>query len=213
MPYDSISELPEKIRKALPKVAQEVFKIVVNHSLAGGESEETAFKKAWGAVENAGYEKKSNGKYVKKNLEMQEIQKNYPKSNEVKIVKVDSQNEIIYGWGMISKVKGEPYFDTDNQHFPDEVMLEGVSDFMIDQRINKNMHDKDGEVVGLVVHSFPLTDEIKKAFNIECGLSGWLVGVKPNSKDIIEKHKNGDFTGFSIGGAAAFISEEDYSDA
>ena len=74
MPYDSTSELPEDVRDALPKHAQEIFKEAFNSAwdrYADPEErrdnqsrEQTAIQIAWSAVKKS-YEKK-NGNWQKK---------------------------------------------------------------------------------------------------------------------------------------------------
>jgi cation transport regulator len=66
MPYASISDLPESVRAALPKQAQQIYRKVFNRAWdeyaepgrrrAGASREETAHKVAWSAVK-ARYEK------------------------------------------------------------------------------------------------------------------------------------------------------------
>ena len=63
MPYKSIKELPAKIRKILPKKAQEVFMKVFNASY-NKYGESTAFKIAWAAVKKKFV--KRDGKWVLK---------------------------------------------------------------------------------------------------------------------------------------------------
>ena len=63
MPYGSISELPEGVKK-LPKHAQEIFRKAFNASL-GKYGEERAFKIAWAAVKGAGYAKVGD-RWIKK---------------------------------------------------------------------------------------------------------------------------------------------------
>jgi cation transport regulator len=62
MPYSKISELPDRV-KTLPTAAQKQFLKVVNSALDSGDSEERAFKKAWGVIKK-NY-KKEGGKWVK----------------------------------------------------------------------------------------------------------------------------------------------------
>lgn len=120
-------------------------------------------------------------------------------SDKVKVIKVDSTEGIVYGWGIVSAIDNKPYFDLQNEHIPENVMLKCCSEFMTDVRTTKNMHC--GDSTGIVVHSFPMTDEIKKSFGIECNYSGWLVGVKPDNSETLQKFKDGKYTGFSIGGS------------
>jgi len=74
MPYDSVKELPENVRGALPKGAQEIYKEAFNSAWdqyddaedrRGDQSrEETAHQIAWSAVKES-YEKE-DGKWQKK---------------------------------------------------------------------------------------------------------------------------------------------------
>jgi cation transport regulator len=65
MPYKKIEDLPEAVKKPLPKHAQEIFLKVFNNSFKKYDSEESAFKVAWGAVKKV-YSNNSEGKWVKK---------------------------------------------------------------------------------------------------------------------------------------------------
>lgn len=75
MPYDSIEELPENVRKPLPEDAQKIFKEAFNNAWdqyedpadrKGDVSRETvAIKVAWSAVKNR-YRKDQNGNWVKR---------------------------------------------------------------------------------------------------------------------------------------------------
>jgi cation transport regulator len=74
MPYDKISELPDKVKDNLPKEAKKIFKEAYNNAWDqysdskkrrdNTSQEETANRVAWSAVKNK-YEKK-NDKWVKK---------------------------------------------------------------------------------------------------------------------------------------------------
>jgi len=66
-PYKNNKNLPKNITNPLPSAAQTIWRNVFNESVANGDSEDVARKKAWGAVKNAGYEKDSkSNKWVKK---------------------------------------------------------------------------------------------------------------------------------------------------
>ena len=64
MPYSSISELPASIKDSLPAAAEKVFMSAFNAAYEQ-YGEERAFKIAWTAVKNAGYNKNSEGNWVK----------------------------------------------------------------------------------------------------------------------------------------------------
>ncbi|TFW27458.1 ChaB family protein [Massilia horti] len=70
MPYKSIDDLPDSVRKNLPSHAQEIFKEAFNsaydeYAERGPEGrEETAFKVAWAAVKNKYKKIEKSGKWV-----------------------------------------------------------------------------------------------------------------------------------------------------
>lgn len=64
MPYKSIKDLPENVRKNLPKHAQEIYREAFNNADKQYKNEVTAHKVAWGAVKKE-YVKKDD-KWVKK---------------------------------------------------------------------------------------------------------------------------------------------------
>ncbi len=119
------------------------------------------------------------------------------------VLKVDDELGIVFGWGIVCKNGDKPYFDTQGDHIPEETMLKASTEFMIDVRTAGDMHARDdnGEPVhaGIIVHSFPLTAEVAKACGIETEKTGWLIGMKPDA-DMLEKFRDGTYTGFSIGG-------------
>ena len=77
MPYRSLSELPDPIKKKLPKHAQEIYKEAFNNAWqqykdpakrrGSSTREEAAHKVAWNAVKKQ-YHKEDSGKWVKGKL-------------------------------------------------------------------------------------------------------------------------------------------------
>lgn len=118
------------------------------------------------------------------------------------VLKVDDGLGLVFGWGIVCTEKGEDHFDLQGDHIPDNVMLKGVSDFMANARVAKDMHA--GEQIGAIVHSFPLTTDIAKAFGIQCERTGWLVAFQPDSAAMLKSFRDGDRTGFSIGGLCSY---------
>lgn len=117
---------------------------------------------------------------------------------QAKVTKVDSELGIVFGWALVSKVHGEEYWDLQDHHVPEEVMLDAVAEFSEGARIGKEMHV--GGKVGKIVFTFPLTKEIAKSMDIVTKYAGWMIGFKPSDEEVLKKFKNGDYTGFSIGG-------------
>lgn len=64
---------------SLPSAGKKIWEKVHKDALASGDSEETAAKKAWGAVHNAGWSKDAEGKWVHKSSTelMQEVAKEF----------------------------------------------------------------------------------------------------------------------------------------
>jgi Putative phage serine protease XkdF len=119
------------------------------------------------------------------------------------VAKVDESLGLVFGWGIVCKVDGEPYFDLQGDHIPEDAMLKATSDFMLSSRISGDLHVRDeaGAPVqdGDVVFSFPLTSDTAKAMGISCDRTGWMVAIKP-SAEVLGKYISGEYTGFSIGG-------------
>lgn len=114
------------------------------------------------------------------------------------IVKVDESLGLVFGFAIVSKIDGQPYFDSQGDHIPDDAMLKAATDFMQEARVAKEMHR--GDQVGEVVFAFPLTEDVAKSLSIETRANGLLIAMRPNA-DVLEKFKSGEYTGFSIGGA------------
>jgi hypothetical protein len=66
------------------------------------------------------------------------------------------------------------------------------------------MHSRSG--AGQVLFAFPLTEEIAKSLDIVTKKTGLLIGMKPD-EEMLEKFRDGTYTGFSIGGA--YITNEE----
>ncbi|MFC0189064.1 ChaB family protein [Fictibacillus aquaticus] len=65
MPYDKLSDLPDRVKDHLPHHAQDIYKEAFNSALEEYNSEETAHKVAWSAVKHR-YEKQDDGDWAKK---------------------------------------------------------------------------------------------------------------------------------------------------
>lgn len=65
MPYDNLSDLPDKVKDHLPKHGQEIFRAAFNSAAKEYDDESKQFATAWAAVEKV-YHKNDEGKWVKK---------------------------------------------------------------------------------------------------------------------------------------------------
>lgn len=114
------------------------------------------------------------------------------------VVKFDEELGLVFGFAIVSKVDGEPFFDSQGDYIPEESMLKAATDFMLHSRVAKEMHE--GEAVGEVVFAFPLTSEVAKALDIRTHKTGLLIAMKPGP-EAMAKFKSGEYRGFSIGGS------------
>ena len=129
---------------------------------------------------------------------------------KAQVLKVHKKLGLVVGYAIVSKIKGEEYYDFHGDHIPEDAMLKASIQFMKNSRISGDMHSRemDGSPTrdGEVVFAFPLTGDIAKSLNIETEKTGLLVGLMP-SASVLEKFESGEYTGFSIGGNR--ISEEE----
>lgn len=120
------------------------------------------------------------------------------KDVQATVAKVDDELGLVIGFALVCKVDGEDYVDLQGEVVPEQVMLEAATDFMLNSRAAKDMHD--GDRAGDVVFAFPLTGDVAKALEIETKKTGLLVALKPESDEILGKYRDGTYTHFSIGG-------------
>jgi len=123
---------------------------------------------------------------------------------DAEVAKVDSDIGVVFGYAIVCKNGDDAYYDTQGDHITEQAMLEATSAYMQSDRIAKIMHK--GEPIGTVLHSFPLTAEIAKSLGLSAAKTGWLIGFKPDSGDVLDKFRTGELSGFSIGGRR--ITEE-----
>lgn len=117
---------------------------------------------------------------------------------KAQVVKVDANLGLVFGFAIVSTSDGQPYFDKQGDHIPEDAMLKAAADFMEHSRIAKEMHA--GDQKGSVVFAFPLTADIAASLGIVTKQTGLLIAMKPNA-DVLAKFQSGEYTGFSIGGA------------
>lgn len=114
---------------------------------------------------------------------------------------------LVFGWAIVSSENGEPYYDTQGDHIPEDSMLKAAAEFMLSRRTMKIMHA--GKNVGKVVFAWPMTEEVGRAMGIEGARTGLMVAVRPDSPRVLERFRNGEYTGFSIGGNRLIDEEVD----
>lgn len=119
------------------------------------------------------------------------------KRHDVKVEKVDDIG-VVFGWAIISTIDGEPYFDLQGDHIPDDAILKAAVDFVKSGAIGKTMHA--GVASGKVLFVMPVSKDLHKGFGQECKTTGLQIGFMPDSAEDVQKFRDGTYTGFSIGG-------------
>lgn len=116
------------------------------------------------------------------------------------VTKMDDEKRIVYGYASVISKNGEPIVDRQGDIITAEELEKAASEFMLSSRIGKTMHS--GEPTTTIIHSFPMTDEIKKAYQIESPYEAWLIAVKVHDDTTWDMVKRGELKDFSIGGKA-----------
>ncbi len=123
------------------------------------------------------------------------------------ILKADDDERIVWGWASVVTEKGVPVIDKQGDVITPEEISKAATEFMLDVRVAKAMHE--GEQVGHVVHSFPLTNELAKALGIQSEREGWIIAQKITDDETWARVKSGELSAFSIGGNAISEAYED----
>jgi hypothetical protein len=116
------------------------------------------------------------------------------------VIEFSEDQRIVWGWGSVTTVKGKDLVDIQNDVIESEELVRATSEFMEDVRTAKAMHD--GNAVGTVLHSLPLTYELAETLGLQTEKEGWIVGVKINDDGVWARVKSGELGAFSIGGTA-----------
>jgi len=114
------------------------------------------------------------------------------------VAKVHDELGLVFGWAIICKEMGQPYFDLQGDHIPEQSMLKAATNFAKGARVAREMHVSGDR--GTVVFMLPFTGEIAKSLGIQSpDRTGLIIGMAPDA-EMLEKFKSGELRGFSIGG-------------
>jgi len=215
------------VAKFLPPGAHDVFCKAANEAEQAQIDHNGCIRQGWSAVKSAGWEAPATGKkwvfkddgggaapasgdgptagavHVDAPLGADGRPKKKPKDGAMKfdteatVFKVDDSLGLVFGWAIVCNKGGENYFDSQGDHIPEDSMLHAAADFMKNSRVAKDMHQ--GDEIGPVVFAWPMTADIAKAMGMQTDTTGLMIAMLP-PPDILQKFKDGDYTGFSIGG-------------
>lgn len=120
-----------------------------------------------------------------------------------KVLKLDTERRIVYGWASVSTEKGELVVDSQGDIILPEEMEKMADEFMLSVRAAKAMHE--GGAIGEVIHSLPLTKSLAEALDITADREGWIIAMKIHDDEIWGRVKAGELGAFSIGGVGRRI--------
>lgn len=118
----------------------------------------------------------------------------------LKVLKIDDDQRIIYGWASVTTYKGELVVDLQGDVIKTDTLHKSINEFMKGVRVGKLNHS--GEQVGQIVHSFPMSKEICEALGIQSDKEGWITGYHVTNDELWKAVKSGEYAEFSIGGRA-----------
>lgn len=229
MPFRPQDRTLEPVARFLPRDAMVLFCKAANDAADSGGDHNAAMRAGWAEVSKTWEKPEQGKKWVRKDTpsassvhvdtplgtkpkkrpdEMTDAKKF---QSDAQVCKVDDALGLVFGYAIVCLEKGEPYFDSQDDHIPEDAMLKAASDFMQNSRTAGDMHtDEDGVPVsvsgkpaakaGNIVFAFPLTTDIAKALGITTEKTGLLIAMKPDDPAILAKYKSGEYSGFSIGG-------------
>ena len=123
-----------------------------------------------------------------------------------KILKVDDELRVVWGWASVISKNGKAITDSQGDQISSEVLVKAAHDFMTESRTGGFMHIPDLKV-GDIVESMVFTKALQTALGIEIvdkkdnqPIEGWLIGFHVDSEKLWKSVKSGEFTEFSIGG-------------
>lgn len=129
------------------------------------------------------------------------------KTFTAEIIKSDSEQRLVWGWAYVSTVNGQVSLDHSGEFIRPDELVKAATNFMLDVRVAKAMHD--GDKVGEVVHSLPITKELSDALGLQTDREGWILCMKIHDNSVWEDVKSGKLSAFSIGGRALRGSLDD----
>lgn len=114
------------------------------------------------------------------------------------VIAKDDTQRIVWCWGNIITEGGAPVIDTQEDMITPGEMVKMTTDFMVEERVGKTDHA--GDQTHMIVHSFPLTYELAKAFGIQTDNEGWMAGLLVSDAETMRRVDIGDLVCLSIGG-------------
>lgn len=118
-----------------------------------------------------------------------------------KIIKLDPDKHLVYGWASVIEEGGNPVVDHQGDVISSDDLVSAAHGFMSDHRNPGLIHLDFGKQYGSTVESMVFTKELQAALGINLGKVGWLICHKVTDPNLWADVKSGKFPAFSIGGS------------
>jgi len=129
-----------------------------------------------------------------------------------KILKVDDELRVVWGWASVISKNGKTITDTQDDQIQSEVLVKAAHEFMRESAEGGFMHVPDLKV-GTIVESMVFTKALQDALGVKVldkadgqQIEGWLVGFSVESEKLWKRVKSGEYAQFSIGGLAEKVA-------
>ncbi len=197
MPYKNNTDLPKYLVKGLSEVEQNLMRGIICSAMYDDElSKEDAFDAAHDAFVEAGYIYSSDG--WKSSIE----------NNNTELIKIDEDKRLVFGWAQVVKdYDGKTILDRQSDFIDNEEVLEDTAyEYVLKSRSGGEMHVNFD--VATLVESIVFTNEKMEKMGITAGTLpvAWWVGFYVTDDNVWRNIKEGNYSGFSVGGTA--IREE-----
>lgn len=205
----------------------DIFKAAFDQAEAEGSGELTCYTKGYLALEKAGYsEQKGVWKKQQKNglfKDLLSFLRNPPNQMDTaealellvklddedggsgknftmksKVVKMDEDQHLVYGWASVVEENGNPVTDHHGDLIEPDELTKAAHEFVSEYRKAKVMHN--GASIGEIVESIVFSHDIQKALGINLNKVGWFIGMKVHDDEVWKSFKSGELEMFSIGG-------------
>lgn len=120
-----------------------------------------------------------------------------------KIVKHDSDNNLVFGWANVAIRKDGEVVQDSHEDVIDPGDLE-MAAYVFNLQFRESGIDHKGDAVGRLVESLVVTEDKLEALGLEKSAlpQGWWVGFYVEDDAVFEKVKTGEYSMFSIQGMA-----------
>lgn len=143
------------------------------------------------------------------------------------VINVDEEHGLVFGYAIVSKTRESfdaelvDYYDLNvdqdgvhkGKRVPENITEDAMFKAAVDAAETGMQLPGDEQHAGPDVGSYyfmlPVTEQIAKALDWQVKKTGLVVGYHPGDDDVLQKFKDGTYTGFSITGERVEFEEEE----